>query len=145
MLLYSSTGECSCQTIQGETETTHYLSLFTDCVSPPLAQLTHPQLTAYPHSRTIVEGAGITLSCNVSSTSPVTVEWEHNGTAVSESSGQNQSGVYVERDAVYSSKLTIAQFFGSDQGEYVCRVGDGSNAIVSPSATLQLPSKCAMP
>lgn len=84
-------------------------------------------------------GVKITLSCNLSYVSnpdpPFTVTWEHNGTSV-ETSDPTKTGT-----ATYFSTFTIEGFTESTQGDYVCRANNGNYSVVSPVATLQLPSK----
>ena len=74
---------------------------------------------------------------------PFVITWEHNGTAVDTStSAMEQNCITTEQadTTVYHCTLTISHFSELAQGDYVCRVGNGSYAIVSPVATLQLPS-----
>ena len=96
------------------------------------------QLSAYPHSSTFLEGVRVTLSCNISNASNPMVTWEHNGTSPTKF---ELNGHYIQQDDVYQSTLTIPEFSARDQGDYVCRVGEGNSTVVSPTATLQLPSK----
>jgi hypothetical protein len=135
--------ECRCRQLNDHREITCYVSQFNTNKAA-----TAPQLTAYPRSGTFVEGAQVTLSCVLSyASSPsrsclLPVVWEHNGTAIdSTASRLNQNDQDLEESAVYISTLTISQFSESDQGDYVCRVGEKSSlsAIASPPANLQLP------
>lgn len=100
-----------------------------------------PQFIAYPQGGTFVNGAKVSLSCNVTYASsptncPLPVVWEHNGTAIDSS-----SGLIKDEPNVYHSTLTIPNFSASDQGEYVCKVGNRTDSLASPAAILQLPSK----
>ena len=101
-----------------------------------------PQFIAYPQGGTFVNGAEVSLSCNVTYASsptscPLPVVWEHNGTAI----GSSFELVQDEPNVLYHSTLTIPHFSASDQGEYVCRVGNSTDSLASPAAILQLPSK----
>ena len=150
LLINLNAGECNCRML-GATETEYYIQEFTAPPDPdPESDELHPQFAAYPHSGTFARDTEVTLSCNISFAACVRdvdpcktlVTWEHNGTAIESSSVLKQYCVYVDQDDVYSSTLTIPQFSASTEGDYVCRVGEGASAIVSPVATLQLPSKC---
>ena len=140
---------CKCHKLTEE-EIVHYYNEFTGTEPDSAASSSQPQFTAYPQGGTFVEGVNVSLSCNVSynNTSnrgvPVPIIWEHNGTAVDTSSStleQNCTTTELAGTTVHHSTLTISQFSEAAQGDYVCRVGDGSYAIVTPVATLQLPSK----
>ena len=138
---------CQCRMLYDE-EVQGYYKEFSASEPVRSANTPQPQFTVYPLGGTFVHGVKVTLFCNVSyntpdQAAPFTVMWEHNGTTVDPSSGLVQSGTAVKQagSAVYYSTLTISRFTESAQGDYVCRVGDGNYTIVSPVATLQLPSK----
>ena len=144
-------GYCKCHKLTEE-EIIYYYNEFNRTEPDSAASSPQPQFTAYPQGGTFVEGVKVSLSCNVSYNDtlnkavpvPVPITWEHNGTAVDTSSSALEQNCIVTELAgttVHHSTLTIPQFSEAAQGDYVCRVGDGSYAIVSPVATLQLPSK----
>ena len=122
-------------------DATSYLQTFT-ASEPQSTTSTHqPQFLSYPKGGTFAYGVKITLSCNISYVSikhqdpPFTVTWEHNGTAA------ERSDTTTTDTAVYLSTFTIEHFTESTQGDYVCRANNGNYSVVSPVATLQLPSK----
>ena len=139
---------CKCHKLTEE-EIVHYFLEFNGTEPDSAASSPQPQFTAYPQGGTFVEGVKVSLSCNISyNTSnravPVPITWEHNGTAVDTLSSALELNCITTELAgttVHHSTLTISQFSEAAQGDYVCRVGEGSYAIVSPVATLLLPGK----
>lgn len=131
---------CQCERLSDKTSNM-YRQKFT-ASEPESTTSTHqPQFLSYPKGGTYAYGVKITLSCNISYVSipkqdpPFTVTWEHNGTAV------DMSNTTMAGPAVYFSTFTIEHFTESTQGDYVCRANNGNYSVVSPVATLQLPSK----
>ena len=128
-------------------ETADYISEFNGINPVPNASAPQPQFTVYPYGGTFVDGVKITLFCNISyaaTSNQVAMAWEHNGTALEPSATvEHNNGTFVDQqgNTVQYSMLIIHHFSQSSQGDYVCRVGNGNYTIVSPGATLKLPSK----
>lgn len=124
-------GDCQCRKIADATQ------LFREFSMNSSVSSVNYKFTVHPQGGTYVTGMEVTLSCNITfndtlgQPAPVSITWEHNGTRVN--TGTTSSTLY--------SRLIIAQFSVSSQGDYICRANNGNYTIVSRTATLQLPSK----
>jgi hypothetical protein len=94
-----------------------------------LYEINTPVFTAQPANATIASGSGATFSVTVSSPTPVTYQWQHAGTNLS------NSGHF---SGVTTATLTISNADTNDAGSYKCKANNSSGATDSNPANLSV-------
>jgi hypothetical protein len=92
-----------------------------------LYEITTPVFTTQPASATIAAGTGTNLTVVVASPTPVTYQWQHAGTNIS--NGGHYSGVTT-------ATLTISNADANDAGAYRCKASNSSGPATSNPGTL---------
>ena len=80
-----------------------------------------PSITTQPGSQSVTEGASVTFTVTANGASPLTYQWNKNGTAISGATG---------------STLTLANVHAADTGTYTVAVTNALGTAVSNNATL---------
>jgi hypothetical protein len=92
-----------------------------------LYEITTPVFTQQPQNAIIAAGTGTNFTVAVSSPTPVTYQWQHAATNIS--NGGHYSGVNT-------AVLTVSNASTNEVGQYRCRVSNNSGPVTSSSATL---------
>ena len=84
------------------------------------------EITSHPHSKQLLIGSNLSLTCTLSISSNVIFSWIHNGTIIKTQLVVNGG----------TGRLTISNVSYSDGGSYVCIVRSGSLSVTSNTATI---------